>query len=206
MTSRHAGRAVKLAAPVLVLGFLAGTPAAVSACVTAGPTFVEAVHGARAIARVTIVEGWDGAIVGDASETFRVDRVLKGTLPALVTLDPATTSICGDSISSLAGAETSEGETIVVAFDVPFSGQTIHPLWADDLGLRVTGTAESPAGIRTLAELEAAILAELALPNTATVQPAPVATHPVTLVVAAAAAAFAIRLRTLRPVLRSRGR
>lgn len=144
------------------------TPAPVSACVSDQPSFAEAVRGARAIARVIVVEGWD-AYQDDPthSETFRVERVLKGSLPEVVTVAPAWTTLCHDSVSYYAG---DEGAEIIVAFDVPYYDQTIHPMWIFDSKQGLSGSAGVPAGVSTLTDLEAAIRSELGMPDTATAE------------------------------------
>src|SRR4051812_41214267 len=86
-------------ATVLAAMLACATPSAVSACVSGQPSFAEAVRGARAIARVTVVEGWDGYQDDPTQgETYRVERVLKGSLPKLVTVAPAWTTLCHDSV------------------------------------------------------------------------------------------------------------
>ena len=190
-------RGLLLAAIALSLGLLAAMPPTVSACISEQPTFIEAVRGAHAIARVTIVEGWDGYPAETESETFRVERILKGTLPEVVTRSPAWSSLCHDSVASFAGAEESDGKVIVVAFDMPYFDQTLQPMWISDDHQGVRGSAGVPPGITTLAALEAAILAELALPQTTAKDSAPASAAPLALVVAAAVAAFAISLRSV---------
>lgn len=155
------------------LGVLA-TPGRVSACTSDAPSFAEAVDGTRAIARVTIVEGYD-TYTGDptSSETYHVDRVLKGSLPELVTIAPAWTSLCQDTVSYFAGAEASQGQTIIVAFDLTFYDQVIHPMWgyAEEGGL--FGAAQLPTGVASLAALESEILRQVGMPDTATVGAGP---------------------------------
>jgi hypothetical protein len=154
------------ATAVLGLVLFAVTPATVYACISDHPTFTEAVRGARAIARVTIVEGFDPWFEdASRSETYRVERVLKGSLPALVTVAPAVTSLCNDSVSYFGG---DEGRTIIVAFDLSYYDHVIHPMWAEDVdGVEgVFGSAGMPPGVSTLAGLEAAILDALGTPNT----------------------------------------
>jgi hypothetical protein len=155
-------------AVVIAAGFLAA-PGPTFACVSDHPTFSEAVGGASAIARVTIVEGFD-AVSGDPthSETYRVERVLKGSLPELVTIAPAWTSLCQDSVGYFAGAEASEGRTILIALNLSFGDQVIHPMWAELDGVGLFGTAGIPDGVTTLAALERAILRQVALPETST--------------------------------------
>ena len=145
------------------------TPSPVSACTSSQPSFAEAVRGAGAIARVTVVEGWDGYQDDPThSETYRVDRVLKGSLPELVTVAPAWTTLCHDSVVGYFGGD--EGAVIIVAFDVPYYDQTIHPMWAFDRKQGVSGSAGVPSGVSTLAGLEAAIRSELGMPDTATAE------------------------------------
>jgi hypothetical protein len=164
------------------------------ACISEHPTFVEAVRGARAIARVTVVEGVDTYKADPtASETYRVERALKGRLPELVTLAPAWSSLCHDSVGFY--AEGSVGRTIVIAIDMPYYDQTIHPMWTGYDTSGVSGSAGVPSGVTTLKELEAAILAELDLPETSTVETQPRDAIPLALVLAAAIAAFVATVR-----------
>jgi len=158
-------------AVAIAAGFLAA-PGPTFACVSDHPTFSEAVGGASAIARVTIVESFD-AVGGDPthSETYRVERVLKGSLPELVTIAPAWTSLCQDSVSYFAGAEASEGQTIIIALHLSFEGQIIHPMWVEIDGVGLFGTAGIPDGVTSLAALERAILRQVALPETTTADP-----------------------------------
>ena len=165
---RRRTRAIAAGA-VLVLALLSASPSTALACTSEQPTFVEAVRGARAIARVTILEGFDSITVDPtSSETYRVERVLKGVLPERLTVAPAWTSLCRDPVSLFAGAEPAEGTTVIVAFDLRYHDQVIHPVWAADPGGGVWGSAEVPAGVASLAALEAAILAELGPPDTST--------------------------------------
>ncbi len=199
-------RGVALAALALSVGLLAGTPGAVSACVGEQPTFAEAVRGAAAIARVTIVEGWDGYPAETNSETFRVERLLKGTLPEEVTRSPAWSSLCHDSVGHFAGSEESDGKVIVVAFDMPYADQTLHPMWISDDHRGVRGSAGVPPGMTTLAELEAAIVAELALPPTSTQEAVPASGAPLLHVVVAAIVAFAVGFGLISPRTGGRSR
>lgn len=173
MTGHRAWTGIERAAVAVAIaaGFLASAGPAF-ACISDRPTFSEAVGGASAIARVTIVEGFD-AVGGDPthSETYRVERVLKGSLPELVTIAPAWTSLCQDSVSYFAGAEASEGQTILIALHLSFEGQVIHPMWAEIDGVGLFGTAGIPDGVTSLADLERAILRQVALPNTSTADP-----------------------------------
>ena len=155
-------------ASTLAAILVCATPSPVSACVSGQPSFAEAVRGAQAIARVTVVEGWDGYQDDPThSETYRVERVLKGLLPKLVTVAPAWTTLCHDSVSYFAGAE---GAVIIVAFDVPYCDQTIHPMWTFDRKQGMSGSAGVPSGVSTLTDLEGAIRSELGMPDTATAQ------------------------------------
>lgn len=184
---RRSGAA--LAAVALALGLLAAAPSAVSACISEHPTFLEAVRGARAIARVRIVEGVDASSADQtATETYRVERVLKGRLPGLVTLAPAWTSLCHDTVGFY--AEGSEGGTLVIAIDMPYYAQTIHPMWTTYDTQGVSGSAGVPSGVATLYGLEAAILAALDLPNTSTEETQPRDAYLVAILLAAAVAAF----------------
>ena len=153
-------------AGVVALGWLASAPSAALACISDSPTFAQAVNGASAIARVTVVEGFDPYTEDPSrSETYRVDRVLKGNLPHIVTVAPAWTSLCHDSIGYYAGRE---GTTIVVAFGLASYGEVINPMWGASRRDGVWGSAGVPRGVATLADLEGAILAKLGLPDTAT--------------------------------------
>jgi len=138
-------------------------PTATSACSAESPTFDFAVRNASAIARVTILNGRDGDLV----ERFRIDRVLKGALPAEVVLERPRAHLCGDTISFFAGAEGGRiGQSAIVAFDVTFYAQVIHPVWAV-LDNRVGGSASWPDGVSTLLELEPAIVTSVGqVPNT----------------------------------------
>ncbi len=170
------------------------TPAPVSACTSSQPSFAEAVRGARAIARVTVVEGWDGYQDDPThSETYRVNRVLKGSLPELVTVAPAWTTLCHDSVVGYFGG--AEGAVIIIAFDVPYYDQTIHPMWAFDRKQGVLGSAGVPSGVSTLADLEAAIRSKLGMPDTATAEPAADHVPPLLPSVLAAAGGFVLALR-----------
>lgn len=192
-----------LATFALALGLLAATPAAVSACSSDHPTFAEVVQGARAIARVTIVEGFDTYTADPTtSETYRVERVLKGTLPRLVTLAPAWTSVCHDSVAYY--AEESASKTFLMAVDMRYYDESIHPMWMVDDAQGVWGTAGVPSRVRTLDELEAAILAELALPDTSTDEPPPGGGQPLVVILAAALAGFVATVRRFGDGIRRR--
>ena len=171
------------------------TPSPVSACTSSQPSFAEAVRGARAIARVTVVEGWDGYQDDPThSETYRVDRVLKGSLPKLVTVAPAWTTLCHDSVGYFAGAE---GAVIIVAFDLPYYDQTIHAMWAFDSKQGLSGSAGVPSGVSTLTDLEAAIRSELGMPDTATAESITTETSPLLPYVLAAAGGLVLAARRL---------
>jgi hypothetical protein len=168
--------------------------------VSSQPSFAEAVRGARAIARVTVVEGWDGYQDDPThSETYRVERVLKGSLPKLVTVAPAWTSLCHDSVGYFARAE---GAVIIVAFEVPYYDESIHPMWAFDSTQGVSGSAGVPPGASTLTDLEAAIQSELGMPDTATDSSTSRGAVPLLPVVVAGLGGLALALR--RPGRRSR--
>jgi hypothetical protein len=139
---------------------LVGTPT--RACSSDQPTFGEAVRGARAIARVTVL-----SIVEDPSvrETFRVERRLKGSLPNQITIAPAWATLCHDSAASYAGGV---GRTAILAIELRYYDQIIHPVWSIDPETGVFASAGTPARVTTLADLESAILAELGMPDTAT--------------------------------------
>jgi hypothetical protein len=121
--------------------------------------------------------------------------VLKGTLPQTVTLSPAWTSVCHDSVGYYAGVEESDGKTIVLAIDMPYYDQTIHPMWMTDENGDVWGSAGVPPGATTLDALEAAVLAQLGPPNTATSEGAPDRTPILALLLAAALVAFTVTVR-----------
>ena len=172
----------------IVLGLGAAfAPADVRACSSDHPTFEEAVRGARAIARVTIVDGFDNFLDDPTtSETYRVEKVLKGSLPGVVTVAPAWTSLCHDSVGWYAGDLESDGRTIIVALDLRYYDQVIHPMWIADKIEGVRGSADVPVGARTLAGLEAAILAQLGVPETSTEEPASTDGYGVLLILVAA--------------------
>jgi hypothetical protein len=171
------------------------TPSPVSACTSSQPSFAEAVRGARAIARVTVVEGWDGYQDDPThSETYRVDRVLKGSLPKLVTVAPAWTTLCHDSVGSFAGAE---GAVIIVAFDLPYYDETIHAMWTFDSNQGLSGSAGVPSGVSTLTDLEAAIRSGLGMPDTATAESTAPETSPLLPYVLAAAGGLVLAARRL---------
>ena len=187
-------RGAALAALALALGLLIAAPSGVSACTSEHPTFAEAVQGARAIARVTVVEGFEVYTADPTiSETYRVERVLKGELPGLVTLAPAWTSLCHDSVGYY--AQESVGKTLVVAIDLPYYDQVIHPMWTTYDSQGVSGSAGVPSGASTLDELEAAILAELGLPDTSTDEPPPRGAFQLGFIIAAALLAFIATMR-----------
>lgn len=159
-------RLITFVASILAVGILASSPPTVSACSSDHPTFGEAVRGARAIARVTTIEGFDPFTDDPTmSETFRVERVLKGSLPDVVTVAPAWTALCHDTVGYYVGREDA---TIIVAFDVRYYDDTIHPMWGVDDASRIYGSAGIPPGVTTLAELEQAIVAAVGPPNTST--------------------------------------
>ena len=183
-----------LATLALALGLLAATPSAVNACSSPHPTFVDAVRGARAIARVSIVERVNSYTADPTtSRTYRVERLLKGTLPRLVTLAPDWTSLCHDRVGSY--AEGSVGKTVVLAIDVRYYDQIIHPMWMTHVSPGLWGTAGVPPHVTTLDALEAAILAEIGLPDTATNEAAPRGAPPLAFMLAAALVAFVAIVR-----------
>ena len=199
------GPRAALACSALALGLLAATPSPVSACISDEPTFEEAVRGARAIARVVIVDGFDNySDDPTTSETFRVARMLKGKLPEFVTLAPAWTTLCHDSVGWNAGAEESDGRTILLAIDMPYYGQTIHPMWTTGGSHGVWGSAGVPAGVTTLAELEAAVLAQLGLPDTATLDAEPAAAPPFAVIFVAGLVTLVVTARRSRIRVRER--
>ena len=189
------GIAALASAGTLAAILVCATPSPVSACTSSQPSFAEAVRGARAIARVTVVEGWDGYQDDPThSETYRVERVLKGSLPKLVTVAPAWTTLCHDSVGYFAGAE---GAVIIVAFDVPYYDQTIHPVWTFDGKQGLSGSAGVPSGVSTLTDLEAAIRSELSMPDTATAESTAPETSPLLPYVLSAAGGLVLAARRL---------
>lgn len=153
---------------LILLGLVVGpgaTPA--QACISESPTFAKAVAGADVIARVTIVDGTDYDTPGDI-ETFRVDRVLKGDPEPLITLIEPVTYLCGDRVGYLTGgADGGVGESIILATNVDFFDEIIHPFWIVVDGA-LSGTAGWPTAARDLADVEAAILRAVLVPDTAT--------------------------------------
>jgi hypothetical protein len=147
------------------------------ACTSDAPTFEYVLTNARAIARVTIIDIPEPGPGPPYVETYRVERRLKGTLPDVVELAKAYTNLCHDRIAYYAGPE---GRTAIIAFDVPFFNDTIHPIWyegPDGLQSTVWGTED----LTSLAELERAILRSL--PETSTEPQAGDASLPVILAV-----------------------
>ena len=114
-----------LAMATLVALLLA--PGVVHACSSDHPTFAEAVDGASAIARVIVTDvPAYGEDRDSHAETYRVVRTLKGSLPDSAVLEEPFTSLCHDTIGGLVAPEGSEA---IVAFDVAYFGQVIHPAW-----------------------------------------------------------------------------
>lgn len=133
---------------------------AVIACSSEMPTFEYVLENASAIARVTVLEGRDA----DLSETFRVDQVLKGRTGDTIVLQPARSGLCGDTVAFFIGAEGGKvGQTAILALDVPYFDQVIHPVWGVIEG-RLGGSAHLPDGVHSLPELERAIAAAVAVP------------------------------------------
>ncbi len=144
---------------VLALSLLAG-PTPALACTSGAPSFVEAVSGAQGVARVRVIRA---ANQQGRGATYRVERLLRGSLPDTVALAQDHSSLCGRVASWEAGGV---GSTAVIAFRVPYYRQLIHPVWLDTPeGL--SGPAGVPEGVETLAELEQAIIRS-ALPDTGT--------------------------------------
>ena len=146
-----------------LLGFVTwlwlASPAATMACQADWPTFTQAIGRAEAVARVrTIGVPVDGS--SDRTVVLRVEKVLKGSLPDTVRLAKPYAHLCHDSVAFWAGL----GSVAIVAFGVPFHGDTLYPVWVEyDQG--IDSSAGVPHGVRTLRELEQAILA---IPDTAT--------------------------------------
>lgn len=182
----------------LFLGLIGAlAPSDVRACISDHPTFTEVVRGARAIARVTIVDGFDMYTEDPThSETYRVERVFKGSVPDVVTVTPAWTSLCHDTVGYYAGdaGVGSDGKTIIVALELRYYDQLIHPMWVAGGDQGLYGSAELPVGVTTLGGLEAAILAELGMPETSTQEPVPRAgSAGLLLLIAASGFVFAFR-------------
>ena len=135
------------------------SPAATMACLAESPTFAEAIGEAEAVGRVRII-GVPADGSDDRTEVFRVEKVLKGFLPDTVRVAKPHAHLCHDSVAQWAGL----GSVAIVAFGVPFHGDTLYPVWVEyDQG--IDSSAGVPDGVRTLRELEQAILA---IPDTAT--------------------------------------
>jgi hypothetical protein len=191
------GRSLAAASVFVVVLVGTSTPPGVSACSSDHPSFRAAVRGARAIARVTIVEGLDDDEATSPSETFKVERILKGSLPGLVTVAPPWTSLCHDTVAYYGGGP---GSTIILAVDLRYYDDVIHPMWVFDSAGQNAGSAAVPRGVTTLAGLESAILAELRMPDTSTEEAEPTATRvPPILVLAFGFVAFVLGLVTIRP-------
>ena len=172
------GRRARSLLGVLVLAGIA-VPLVASptlACISESPSFVQAVARADVIARVTIVDGTDYGGTGDI-EVFRVERVLKGTAGTRIELANPITGLCHDRIGASAGGpDDGVGQSIVLATNVEFFDQVIHPFWIQVDG-GVSGTAGSPPGVDDMAQLEAAILRAARVPDTSTASPADPATE-----------------------------
>ena len=111
---------------------------------------------------MTVVHDPRGVDAGDTAMTLRVVHALRGPLPQLLTIDPPVTSLCGDWIGY---GELGPGDEVIVALDVPFYDQVIHPAWWMTSDGRVCGTAGVPDEV---ADLDALAQAIDALPDTAT--------------------------------------
>jgi hypothetical protein len=191
------GRSLAAATAFVVALMVASSPPGVSACSSDQPSFRGAVRGARAIARVTIVEGLDDDEATAPAETFKVERILKGSLPGLVTLAPPWSSLCGDTVAYFGGGP---GRTIILAVDLRYYGDVIHPAWVFDSAGQNGGSARVPRGVTTLAGLESAILAELRMPDTSTEGAKPTAAPvPAILALALGFVAFTLGLVRIRP-------
>jgi hypothetical protein len=151
-----------------LLGLAAGPGAGTAlACISETPSFAQAIAGADVIARVMIVDGTDYERPGDV-EVFRVDRVLKGDPGPRIELVEPMTYLCGDRVGYLTGGvDGGVGQSIILATNVDFFDEVIHPFWIVVEG-GLSGTAGWPAAAGDLADVEAAILDALSVPETST--------------------------------------
>jgi hypothetical protein len=130
----------------LAIGCLIVAAAPALACSAPAPSFEQAVLRSEAVARVTVLDAAEG---GAGPETYRVDRILKGVLPPIVTLDDSVAGFCSGPIGGVAG----EGTVVIVAFRMPFDNAMVDPIWFDTAeGL--ASTAQTPEELRTLADVE----------------------------------------------------
>ncbi len=155
---RRGGLLGILTAAIVLTGMSAGEA---RACTGSLLPFAKALAGAEAIAVVTVVEGAAPIEDLDREEVFRVDRVLRGALPPVVSLVRPKAHACGDS---LAGTIGDVGASAIVAFGVEAFGGVIHPVWTEDPAGGLGGTAEAPSGVTTLAQLELVVAGDRAVP------------------------------------------
>ena len=199
-------RARSLLGAVALAGIAVGLGASPTlACISESPSFVQAVARADVIARVTIVDGTDYGGTSDI-EVFRVERVLKGTPGTRIELANPITGLCHDRIgASTGGPGEGVGQSIILATNVEFFDQVIHPFWIQVDG-GISGTASIPPGVDDLAQLEAAILRAAKMPDTSTGSPADPATEDVVpgpaafVLVAAFIGSAVVARRRFRPI------
>ncbi len=116
---------------------------------------------------MTIVDGTDYDTQRDI-EVFRVERVLKGRPGPLIELVNPMSGLCGDRIGSMTSDHgNGVGQTIILATDVEFFDQVLQPFWHVGVG-GFGGSAGWPVAAENLDELEAAIVAAVRVPDTAT--------------------------------------
>jgi hypothetical protein len=188
----------------VLLGLATGPGAGVAlACISESPTFAEAVARADVIARVTIVDGTDDR--PDDVEAFRVDRLLKGDPGSRISLADPVNGLCRDRIgASTGGPDGGVGMTIILATDVEYFGEVIHPYWIETAQEGRAGTAGWPPAAADLAELEAAILIAVGALDTSTLPPdqhggTPYGAIPPVMAIAGALAISAVMVRRRFP-------
>src|SRR5688500_4162404 len=162
------GRIRRLAVAATLLGMAMGPAASATfACISESPSFAQVVARADTIARVTIVDGTDYDTQRDI-EVFRVERVLKGRPGPLIELVNPMSGLCGDRIGSMTSDHgNGAGQTIILATDVEYFDQVLQPFWHVGVG-GFGGSAGWPVAAENLDELEAAIVAAVRVPDTAT--------------------------------------
>lgn len=157
---------------LLSIGLLAGLALPARACSSDHPTFEHAVGAATSIARVLVVDQWEPG-EEDGSSTYRVLDTLQGPVAGTVHLEDPRETLCGDEFSAHIGEEA------IVAFGVPFAGESLTVGWfmstetaAVLWGLRpVIGSTPVPEAVTNLDDLADAIRA--LVPDTALTAPRP---------------------------------
>jgi len=160
LVGRTAVRAA--ATSILFIALMFPMPLPASACSSPKPSAALAAESASHIVlvRVLDVRGPRGYPTGYG---LRVIENLKGDGGRHLEVEALTSSLCGDRVA------LREGFRAVIAFDVPFRGETLAPYWViGDDGTVSYGDGEVPADGGTLEHLLAAING--LLPDTATLE------------------------------------